>query len=165
MPLITTGSAVPGLYSHIAHSVDKDKAEIPQPFKAQNQSKAGVETNLKENLRFKDRTHQKTRRQMIHMHMIVPTTIIMMIITLPQVRPEATDLLIVRAVADNSKASLQEAEARDLSITSINFKTTDFRKVHIKVTTVNIITPTNHTSRVIKQTHTEVEAVAVVHTK
>ena len=27
------GTAVPSLYSHIAHSNDKDKTEIPQPFK------------------------------------------------------------------------------------------------------------------------------------
>ena len=33
MPLVTTGTAVPGLYSHITHSVDKDEAEIPPPFK------------------------------------------------------------------------------------------------------------------------------------
>ena len=33
MPSLTTGTAVPGLYSHIAHSVDKDEAEIPPPFK------------------------------------------------------------------------------------------------------------------------------------
>ena len=33
MPLVTTGATVPGLYSHITHSVDKDEAEIPPPFK------------------------------------------------------------------------------------------------------------------------------------
>ena len=33
MPLVTTGTAVLGLYSHITHSVDKDEAEIPPPFK------------------------------------------------------------------------------------------------------------------------------------
>ena len=33
MPMMATGATVPGLYSHIAHSVDKDEAEIPQPFK------------------------------------------------------------------------------------------------------------------------------------
>ena len=33
MPLVTTGGTEPGLYSHIAHSVDKDEAEIPPPFK------------------------------------------------------------------------------------------------------------------------------------
>ena len=33
MPLVTTGATVPGLYSHIAYSVDKDEEEIPPPFK------------------------------------------------------------------------------------------------------------------------------------
>ena len=33
MPMMATGAAVPGLYSHIAHLVDKDEGEIPQPFK------------------------------------------------------------------------------------------------------------------------------------
>ena len=33
MPMMATGAAVPGLYSHIAHSVDKEEGEIPQPFK------------------------------------------------------------------------------------------------------------------------------------
>ena len=33
MPMMATGATVPGLYSHIAHSVDKDEREIPQLFK------------------------------------------------------------------------------------------------------------------------------------
>ena len=33
MPMLATGTTVLGLYSHIAHSVDKDEGEIPQPFK------------------------------------------------------------------------------------------------------------------------------------
>ena len=33
MPLVTTGAIVLGFYSHITHSVDKDEAEIPPPFK------------------------------------------------------------------------------------------------------------------------------------
>ena len=33
MPMMATGATVPGLYSHIAHSVDKDEGKIPQPFK------------------------------------------------------------------------------------------------------------------------------------
>ena len=32
MPLVTTGATVLGLYSHIAHSVDKEEEEIPPPF-------------------------------------------------------------------------------------------------------------------------------------
>ena len=33
MPLMATGTTVLGLYSHIVHSVDKEKGKIPQPFK------------------------------------------------------------------------------------------------------------------------------------
>ena len=33
MPMMATGATVPGLYSYIAHSVDKEEGEIPQPFK------------------------------------------------------------------------------------------------------------------------------------
>ena len=33
MPMMATGTTVLGLYSHIAHSVDKEEGEIPQPFK------------------------------------------------------------------------------------------------------------------------------------
>ena len=32
MPLVTTGATIPGLYSHIAHSVDKEEEILP-PFK------------------------------------------------------------------------------------------------------------------------------------
>ena len=33
MPMMATGATVPGLYSHITHSVDKEEGDIPQPFK------------------------------------------------------------------------------------------------------------------------------------
>ena len=85
-----------------------------------------------------------------------------MIIILPQVRVEATDLLMVKAVANNFKASHSEAEARDLSTIQVNFRITDFKEVHIRVTAINTVATINPTSRVINQTHTEVEAMAVV---
>ena len=33
VPMMAPGATVLGLYSHIAHSVDKEEGEIPQPFK------------------------------------------------------------------------------------------------------------------------------------
>ena len=33
MPMMATGATVLGLYFHIAHLVDKEEGEIPQPFK------------------------------------------------------------------------------------------------------------------------------------
>ena len=35
MPLVTKGATVLGLYSHIAHSVDKEEEEIAPPFKGE----------------------------------------------------------------------------------------------------------------------------------
>ena len=64
MPLTATGATVPGLYSHIGHSVDKEEGKIPNHLKAQNQSKPEVEVNLMENLKNKDRTYLKPKRQM-----------------------------------------------------------------------------------------------------
>ena len=116
MPMMATGATVPGLYSHIVHSVDKEEGEISQTFKgakpkqtrgrgkpkgkphkqrhlkAQNQNKPEVEVNLKENLMNKDRTHLKPRRQMKFMHMRALTIIITMTTIMPQVRVEATGL-------------------------------------------------------------------------
>ena len=85
-----------------------------------------------------------------------------MINTLPQVKVEVSDLLMVKAVADNLEALHSEAEARDLSIIHVNFRTTGFREVHIRETVINTVATANPTSRVINQICTEVEAVAMV---
>ena len=45
-----------------------------------------------------------------------------MIIILPQVKIKATDLLLVKAAADNSEASHSEPEAKDLSTINANFR-------------------------------------------
>ena len=85
-----------------------------------------------------------------------------MIIIPPQVKIEATDLLLVKVVAYNLEASHSEAEARDLSIIHINFRTTGFREVHIRVTAINTVATANPTSRVINQIPIEEEAMARV---
>ena len=69
---------------------------------------------------------------------------------------------MVKAVANNFETSHSDAEARDLSIIHVNFRTTDFREVHIRVIAINTVATANPTSRVINQTHTEVEAMAMV---
>ena len=83
-------------------------------------------------------------------------------VIMPKVRVEATDLLMAKVVADNSEASHSMAEAIDLSIIHTNFRIMDLREVHTRVTAINTVVNTNPTFRVIKQTHIEVEATAVV---
>ena len=63
MPMMATGATVPGLYSHIAHLVDKEEGEIPQPFKGAKQKQTRGRGKHKGNLRNTDRTHQKPKRQ------------------------------------------------------------------------------------------------------
>ena len=162
MPLVTMGATVPGLYSHITLSVDKAEEEIPPPIKGVKQSKPEVEVNLKENLKVTDKIQQKTKRQMKHTLMITLIIIIIMIIILPKVKIEATDLLMVKAVADNSEASHREAEAKDLSTTNDNFRTIGFREVHIRVAVINTVATANPIFREIYQISTEDEAMAGV---
>ena len=162
MPLMATGTTVPGLYSHIAHSVDKEEGKIPRPFKGAKPKKPEVEINLKENLRIKDRTHQKPKRQMKLTCTIALTIIITMIIILPQVRIMATDLLMVKAVTDNLEVSHNETEAKDLNIINVNFRITNFREAHFNRTVLNTAPATNPFFREIKQIATEAEAVARV---
>ena len=88
-----------------------------------------------------------------------------MTITWPQVKVEAADLLMVKVVANNLEALHSKAEARDLSIIHVNFRTTGFREVHIRATAINTVATANPTSRVINQIHTEVEAMAMVRKK
>ena len=85
-----------------------------------------------------------------------------MIIILAQVKVEATNLLMVKAVTDNSEASHREAEAKDLNIINANFRTIGFREAHIRVAIINIVANANLISREINQIPIEDEAMAEV---
>ena len=161
MLLVATGATVPGLYSRIAHSVDKDE-DIPPPFKGAKLKQTRGRGKLKENLKVTDKTHQKTKRQTKHTLTVSLITIIIMIIILPLVKIEAAHLLLVKAAADNLEASHSEAEAKDLITTNANFRTTGFREVHIRVAVINTAATTNPISREINLLPTEAEAVAGV---
>ena len=137
MPMMATGATVLGLYSHIAHLVDKEEGEYPNHLKAQNRSKPEAEVNLKENLMNKDRTHLKPKRQMKLMYMRALIIIITMITTMPQVRVEDADLLLIKVVTDNLEVSHNETEAKDLNIVNISFRIIDIREAHPNKTILN----------------------------
>ena len=88
--------------------------------------------------------------------------ITLMIIILPQVKIEATDLLMVKVVADNSEVSHREAEAKDLSTINANCRTVDFQEAHIRAAVINSATTANPISREINLLLIEVEASARV---
>ena len=97
MPLMATGATVLGLYSHIAHSVDKEEGEIPQPFKGTKPKQTRGRGKPKGKSQEQRQTHQKPKRQMklIHMKTLIIT------ITMPLVRIEATDPTMVQVEIDN----------------------------------------------------------------
>ena len=162
MPLVTTGATVLGLYSHITHSVDKDEAEIPPPFKGakpkqtigrgkpKGKPQGHRQNSPKEPEADESYTYDNTNNYYHNDNYTAPG------------QSQGCRHLMVKAVANNLEALHSKAEARDLTIIHINFRTTGFREVHIKVTTINTVATTNPTSRVINQICTEVEAVAMV---
>ena len=88
-----------------------------------------------------------------------------MIIILPQVKIEATDLLTIKAIANNSEASHREVEAKELSTINAIFRTIGFREAHIRVAAINTVATANPIFREINQIPTEDEAMDGVHNK
>ena len=94
--------------------------------------------------------------------MIALTIIITMIIILPQVRVEAVNLLMVKAVTNNLEVSHNETEAKDLNIVNVSFRIIDPREAHFNRTILNMAITINTTFREIMQIATEAEAMAGV---
>ena len=112
---------------------------------------------FQENLRNKVKTHQKPKRLMKPIHMKILT----IIITIPQVRVEATDLIMVKVVTDNLEGPYNETEAKDLSIVNVSFKVIAIREAHLNKTVLNMAILANPISTEIKQIAIEAEARAV----
>ena len=110
----------------------------------------------------KDRTHLKPKRKMKLMCMRALTIIITMITTMPQVRVEAADLLLVKVETNNLEVSHNETEAKDLNIVNVSFRIIDFREAHLNKTVLNMAITANPIFREIKQITIEAEVAAVV---
>ena len=154
MAMIATGATVPGLYSHTAHLVDKEEGDIPQPFKGAKPKQTRSRKNLKENLKIKDKTHQKPKRwkRTIIMKALIIITIIL------QIRVKATDLPMVRAETDHLEDLYHEIEDKDLNIVNVSFRITATREAHRNKIVHNMVAHVNHIFKGTKQTHTEAEA-------
>ena len=112
----------------------------------QSQSKPEAEVNLKENLKNKDKTHQKPKRQM----KLILMKFLTIITTMPQVRLEATDLIIVRAETNNLEGLYHETEAKDLNTVSVSFRLIAIREAHRNKIVHNMVVHASHIFRGIK---------------
>ena len=66
------------------------------------------------------------------------------ITTIPQVRVEAADLIMVRAETDNLEDLYHEIEGKDLNIVNISFKITAIREAHHYKIIHNMVAHVNH---------------------
>ena len=80
---------------------------------------------------------------------------------MPQVRVEATDLIMVKVETDNFEGLYNEIEAKDLSIVNISFKIIVIREAHHNKIVLNMAMVVNPISREIMLTCIEAEAVAM----
>ena len=140
MPMMATGATVPGLYSHIAHSVDKEEGDIPQPFKGAKPKQTRGGGKPKGKPQDQRQTHQKSKRWMRLIIMKAPT----IITTIPQVRVKAADLIMVRAETDNLGDLYHKIEDKDLNIVNVSFRITTIREVHHNKIVHNMVVHVNH---------------------
>ena len=66
---------------------------------------------------------------------------------MPQVRVEATDLIMVRAETNNLEGLYHETEVKDLNIVSISFRIIAIREAHFNKIVHNMVAHVSHIFR------------------
>ena len=158
---MATGATVPGLYSHITHSVDKEEGKIPPPFKG---------ARLKQTRgRGKPKGKPHDQRQNPPKAQEVDKTYMYDSPNNYYHNDNYTSPSQNRGHRPfNGQGSNQqfrgysETEAKDLNIINDNFRIINSREAHFNRTILNTAPAANPIFREIKQMATEAEAVAVV---
>ena len=139
------GTAVLSLYSHIAHSNDKEEADIPQHFKgAKDQSKPKLEAEEKVN------SHNRSQNPLQYRYRQNNTLMMILIITtkmrIIEVNPEAIDIIKANILDNFSEVKIHKVEASGLKTHT---------KAHIRVTVIKVII----TKAIVVYTTTHVETI------
>ena len=140
MPTMATGATVLGLHSHIAHSVDKEKGDIPQPFKGTKPKQTRGRGKPKEKPQDQRQKPKRWKRTTI---MKALTTIIIIL----QIRFEAADLIMVRVETDHLEDLYHEIEDKDLNKVNVSFRITAIREAHRNKIVHNMVVQVNHISK------------------
>ena len=69
---------------------------------------------------------------------------------MPQVRGEATDLIMVKAETDNLEGLYHETEAKDLSMVNVSFRIITIREAHCNKIVHNMVAHISHIFKGIK---------------
>ena len=66
---------------------------------------------------------------------------------MPQVRVEATDLIMVKAETDNLEGLYHETEAKDLNIVNVSFRIITIKEAHHNIIIHNMVAHVSHIFR------------------
>ena len=157
MPMMATGETVQGLYSHIAHSVDKEEGEIPQPFKGaklkqtrgRGKPKGKPQEQRQNPPKAQEADETYTYENPNNYYHNAPS------------QSRGRRPYNGQAVTDNLEGSYNETEAKDLSMVNASFKVIAIREVHLNKTVLNTVIIANLIFREIKQIAIEAEANAL----
>ena len=158
MPMMATGATVLGLYSHIAHSVNKEEGEIPQPFKGTKPKQTRGRGKPKGKPHEQRQNPPKAQEADETYAYESPNNYYHN----DNYRVGATYLLLVKAVTDNLEVSHNKTEAKDLNIVNVSFRIIDITEVHPNKTILNMAITANPIFREIRQITIEAEIMAVV---
>ena len=158
---MTQGTAVPGLYSHIAHSNDKGETDIPQPFKGARpkQTKTRGRGKGKQPQQKPNPLQYRYKRNNTLMKILIITTTM----RITKVNLEAIDLIEVNILDDFSEVKILMVEANvPTTHTKVNIKVIIIKVITTKATAVCTTTHVEAINRVIIMTNSEAEAMVMV---
>ena len=78
---------------------------------------------------------------------LILTKILTITTTMPQVRVEVTDLIMVKAETDNLEGLYHKTEAKDLNIVSVSFRIITIREAHRNKIIHNMVAHVSHIFR------------------
>ena len=161
LPTLTQGTAVPSLYSHIAHLNHKEETDTPQPFKGAQpkQTKTSRRGKGKQPQQKPNPPPVQVQRNNTLMKILIIT--IMMRIT--EVNPEAIDLIESNILDDFSEVKILVVEANiPKTHNKVNIKVTVIKVITTKAIVVYTTTHIKAINRVIIMTNLEAEAMVKV---
>ena len=159
LPTLAKGTAVPGLYSHIAHSNHKDETEIPQPFKGASLNNPSLEAEAKVNNLNRKPKNPPPQKKMINTIMRILTTITKMRII--EASPEVIDPIEAKIQDIPLEAKISMAEVKETRThIKANIKMMAIKAIIIRVIEGFIIIHAEISLKVISMDNLEAEAVA-----
>ena len=157
---MTKGTAVPGLYLHIAHSNDKEETDIPQPFKGAQPKQP------KTRGRGKGKQAQQKSKTLQHRYKRTNTLMMILIFTITmritEVNPEAIDLIEAKKLVDFSEVKIHVVEVNTVKIhTKANIRVLAIKAIITKAIMVYIITHIGIFNKVIIMANLEAETMVM----